>query len=259
MHLHTDEKLRPQIFSLSTAEKEGIHNISSARSPVDFPEKTSTPACDLKRNGYSICLADSPRLRSEARALIHRMYAWRGYHIENAPIAPHNPHQLTLVASRGQKLIGTVTLGLDSNDGLLADELYEQEINVFRSKDGKVCELSKFAVDPQYSSKEILAGLFHSAYIYARTIYNARDAFIEVNPRHAGFYKRMLGFRPIGDTRICPRVKAPALLLHLELDYMHTQISFLAGSHETKEKSLYPYFFSRLEEERLVNTLRVAH
>lgn len=215
--------------------------------------------CVLQGQGYTIHVADSAGQQSEARALIQRMYAQRGYHVQNAAVTSENGNKLTLVAFSAQKLIGTVTLGIDSDGGLLADELYAREINTFRSKGVKVCELSKFAVDPQHSSKEILAALFHLTYIYASKIFNATDAVIEVNPRHSGFYQRMLGFRQIGETRICPRVNAPALLLHLELEYMHDQICFVGGCRDAKEKSLYPYFFSMNEEEGLIRKLRRAH
>lgn len=204
--------------------------------------------CVLRRGDYSIRLADSLGLRNGASALIERMYSWRGYHIENTAACSHNPNRLTLVASSGQKLVGTVTLGLDSDKGLLADELYGKEIDTFRSKGRKVCELSKFALDPQHSSKEILAALFHLAYIYAHNVYEATDLFGEVNPRHAASHKRMFGFRQISDIRTCPRVGAPAVLLHLELGYVGEKIAFLAGSRNHNERSLYPYCFSKHEE-----------
>ncbi|MDQ3186330.1 MAG: long-chain N-acyl amino acid synthase, partial [Pseudomonadota bacterium] len=137
-----------------------------------------------------------------------------------------------------------------------ADELYEEEINAFRIKNKKVCEVSKLAIDSKHGSKEVLASLFHLAYIYARTIHKASDAFIEVNPRHAGFYKRMLGFQPIGEVRTCQRVGAPAVLLHLELDYMNAQISSSAESRELKDKSLYPYFFPQYKEKGLAQRLQ---
>jgi hypothetical protein len=199
----------------------------------------------LEHGDYSIRLADSLGLRSGASALIERMYSWRGYHTENTAVSSPNPNRLTLVASSGQKLAGTVTLGLDSNEGLLADELYGKEIDAFRSKGRKVCELSKFALDPQYSSKEILAALFHLAYIYAHNVYKATDLFGEVNPRHAGSHKRMFGFRQISEMRTCPRVGAPAVLLHLELGYVGEKIAFLAGSRDPSERSIYPYCSSQ--------------
>lgn len=202
----------------------------------------------LKRGNYSIRLADSWGVHKTANALIERMYSWRGYHTEDRSVPSHNPNRLRFIATNGQNLIGTVTLGLDSKEGLLADELYGKEIDAFRAKGRKVCELSKFALDPQYSSKEIFALLFNLAYIYAHKIHNATDLFGEVNPRHAASHNRMFGFRQISEIRTCPRVNAPAVLLHLELDYVRKQISSLAGLPDVKERSLYPYCLSQQEE-----------
>ncbi|HEY6043928.1 MAG TPA: hypothetical protein VIU43_03420 [Nitrosospira sp.] len=193
--------------------------------------------------------------------LIKCMYSWRGYHTENAVISSRNSNQLTLEASIGRNPVGTLTVALDSEEGMLVDELYEKEIHSFRTKDTKLCELSKLAIDPSHSSKELLASLFNLAYIYARVIHKVTHFFIEVNPRHAGYYKRMLGFHQIGEKRVCPRVNAPAVLLYLNLDYVDEQVSFLAGSRE-KERLLYIYFLVKHEEEKVADSLRrymVAH
>src|SRR5688500_7138863 len=209
--------------------------------------------CVLEWGDYNIRLSDSHRQRNEANALIRRMYSWRGYNTETSAISSHN--QMSLEAFSGTDLVATLALGLDSTDGLLADELYKQEINTFRIKGRKICELSKLAVDPRYSSKELLASLFNLAYIYARSIHGATDFFAEVNPRHSGYYKRMLGFRQVGETRKCERVNAPAVLLHLELDYVDEQVSSLAGRHLCRERSLYPYFLPQHEEKKMVKKI----
>lgn len=233
-----------KISPLFPAHQNVTHNLRLA-SALDEPLDNASVECVLKRGNYSIRLADSPRQRSQAHMLLKRMYSWRGYHMEKdvAVITPHDPNRLTLEAAVGQKLVGTVTLGLDSHEGLLADELYGEEINAFRIRNRKVCELSKLAIDPKHSSKEILASLFHLAYIYGRNLHKATDLFIEVNPRHASFYQRMLGLCQIGETRICRRVHAPAVLMHLELEYVDSKFADLKGSCESSEKSLYPYFF----------------
>lgn len=205
----------------------------------------------LKCSDYNIRLVDSPRQRSKAGLLIKRMYSWRGYATNDPAIIPQSPAHLTLEASSEQQLFGTLTLGIDSHEGLAADELYEEELNAFRKKGRKIAEVSKLAIDPRFSSKELFASLFHLTYIYGYTIHKVKDAFIEVNPRHASFYKRMLGFNQIGEKRTCPRVNAPAVLLHLDMDYMDAKISSLAGAGEVKDKSLYPYFFSRDKEKRV--------
>lgn len=257
MQLPNDERLHSiNTYSRSYVENAGCNRMSSARPRGDPAQKISNRDCVLTRGGYSICLASSSRVQDEVSALIQRMYSWRGYKAENVEVSSKNANRLTIEASIGQQLVGTLTLGLDLEEGLLADKLYKQEINVFRTKEKKICELSKLAIDSEYSSKEILASLFHLAYIYGRNIHKSTDLFIEVNPRHARFYQRMLGLYPIGEQRICRRVMAPAVLMHLELDYADAQIASLAGSRERGEKSLYPYFFSPREEEGLAKTLR---
>ncbi len=222
-----------------------------------FPAEAHDPKCILRQGNYNICLADSPGRCHLVNRLIKCMYSWRGYHTENTIISPQNPHQLTLEASLEQHTVGTLTVGLDSKEGMLVDVLYEREIAPFRTAGSKLCELSKLAIDPRHSSRELLASLFNLAYIYARLIHSATVFFIEVNPRHAGYYKRMLGFRQLGEQRLCPRVNAPAVLLHLDLDYGEEQISRLAGTVEPGNgRSLYPYFLEKKEEEKVANSFR---
>ena len=248
MQLHRNEHLRSEkVYPPSTGETTSQCHLSNSGSRHNFHRKASESSCVLRRDGYSIQLADSPGLRSGARDLVQRMCSWRGYQLESSATASHNPNRLTLVASNGNTLIGTVTLGLDSKEGLLADQLYGDEINSFRKRGAKVCELSKFALDPQHSSKEILAALFHLAYIYAHNVYGATDLFGEVHPRHVASHRRMFGFRQISEMRTCVRVGAPAVLLHLKLDYVGEKISFLAGSRDSQDRSLYRYCFSQRE------------
>ena len=236
------------------------HNLQSYTIPA---EATHDPhqfqECLLARSGYQVRLADSPGQRNKASMLINSMYSWRGYATDGIELTQHhNPNSITLEASAEEQLFGTLTVGLDSDDGLLADALYQQEIDTLRSMRLKVCEITKLAFDPRYSSKESLASLFHLAYIYASDIYSATDLLIEVNPRHASFYQRRLGFKQIGEMRVCPRVDAPALLLHVSLEYGAKQISMHAGSRSKREKSLYPYFFSDNEVQGLTNRIRCA-
>lgn len=262
MHVHNDENLRAsKIHSALTPVVSAVclnpSLVGHAGIPLtEFLEGSADDRCLLRQSDYSIRLAESPRQRCKASLLIKRMYSWRGYNTEDSTVIPYNQNQLTFEASNESELFGTLTLGIDSEEGLSADQLYKEELNAFRRKGKKICEVSKLAFEPQFSSKELFASLFHLAYIYAYTIHKVQHAFIEVNPRHAAFYKRMLGFRQIGEQRICPRVDAPAVLLHLDLDYMDAQISSFAGMREHKEKSLYPYFFSRHKEKGVALKLR---
>ena len=202
----------------------------------------------VERGNFHVRIADTQSVQNQVSALISRMYAWRGYRLEAAETrAPVN--QTTLQACGGRDTLGTLTLNIDSENGLLADDLYRREVDVLRKRGATVCELIGLAVSAQLGSSELLATLFHLMHIVGRRLHRATDAVIEINPRHALYYQRALGFRPIGERRICGRVNAPAILLHIEADFVEEQISRYAGGRNKTGHSLYPYFFSSGETE----------
>lgn len=221
------------------------------------PDIPGTHDIAVDRKFFRIRMADTDNHRNSASMLINKMYSWRGYGYSKATQDEH-PNRITLVASNESATIGTITSAFDSEMGLLADELYKQEVDETRKQDRSVCEFIKLAVDQESGSKKmILASLFHIAYIYARVLNRTDDVFIEVNPRHVGFYKRMLGFEQAGEEKLCLRVNAPAVLLRLDFNRADEQITKLGGKagRVPGEKSLYPYFFSKKEEEGMVKRL----
>lgn len=201
----------------------------------------------IEQQVFKIRLAHSNERVNTASMLVQRKYAGRGY---TASSFQKTPERITLMAFHEDKVIGTLTLGLDSPKGLLVEDLYKAEIVALRDLGRKVCELTKLAVDQTHGSRHVLASLFHIAYIYGRVMQGYTDVVIEVNPRHVPFYKRMLGFIELGPERMCSRVNAPAVLLKLDLNYVDQQIALLGGKSDTVpgERSLYPYFFNKTDE-----------
>lgn len=204
---------------------------------------------------FAIRLADTDEGRNSASMLIKKMYTWRGY--SGAHELHESPSRITLTASEKETAIGTITLSIDSPIGILADEIFKDQVDARRNKGGKVCELIKLAFDPAVRSKLVMASLFHVTFIYGRYVHKCTDVFIEVNPRHRRFYETMLGFKRLGDRRMNPRVNAPAFLLWVDVDYVAEQIQKMGGtsSHPETERSLYPYFFSHREEEGILRRL----
>jgi hypothetical protein len=209
----------------------------------------------MQQDNFAIRLADSDTGRNSASMLINKMYGWRGYGDKHK--VEENPNRITLSATDKGMVIGTVTLGIDSEAGILADEIFHDEIQKVRARGGKVCEVTKLAFDPTVRSKMALASLFHVLIIYAHYRFHCTDLFIEVNPRHRRYYEAMLGFTTVGEVRQNPRVDAPAYLLRVGMDYVNQQIDRLGGTsaHPGNERSLYPYFLSRREEIGLANRL----
>ncbi len=243
----------------------GLPPISRARSlaalSVEHDKKEGTPQSFPEEEIFKIRLATSNDRRESASLLIQKMYSWRGY-ATDTPTAPANPNHITLVAGQGDVIIGTLSIGFDSStNGLLADEMYKSEIDVLRTQGRQIGELTKLAVDRDLRSMQVLAALFHLAYIYGRNIHHLTDAVIEVNPRHVGFYKKMLGFERLGEEKTCPRANAPAVLLHLQADFITRQIQKFGGLGDKArgERSLYPYFFSPDEEAGITHRLMFGH
>lgn len=210
----------------------------------------------IEEQNFKIRLAHSQERVNNASLLIQRMYIRRGYEV---PGMRKVPDRITLMASQNDAVVGTLTLGIDSGNGLMADENYKKEVDQLRAEGRRVCELTKFAVDQTRGSKRVLAGLFHIAYIYGRVLHDQTDVVIEVTPRHALFYKRMLGFEQYGDERLNTRVNTMGVLLRLQINYVDQQIARWGGKTDSEfaksERSLYPYFFSKEDEEGIVQRL----
>jgi len=208
-------------------------------------------------DSYGIRLTDTSDGRNTASMLINRMYAWRGYAGNHQPSS--DPNRITLTATDKGDVVGTLSIGIDSEVGLMADEIFKEELDAHRQRGARLCEFTKFAFDPSVRSKTALANVFHLAVIYARDMHGCTDIVIEVNPRHRRFYERMLGFRKEGELKTNPRVDAPAYLLRVNLQFVTEQIARFGGTWadegETEERSFYPYFFSPREERGIINRL----
>ncbi|WP_229418290.1 N-acetyltransferase [Massilia sp. Root351] len=205
---------------------------------------------------FGIRLVDTPEGRNKASMLIHKMYAWRGLAGSHA-LTP-DPNRVTLMAHRRGDAVGTLTLGLDSPSGLLADQLFKDEIDAFRARGARVCEITKLAFDMGGTSKSYLAALFNLSVIFARDIHACDYIFIEISPRHRGFFNHMLGFEQLGEEKVNPRVNVRGILMHVALDYMTEQTRLYGGKGAAAVgvRSFFPLFYSPREEQGIVNRLR---
>lgn len=212
--------------------------------------------CRVGRRIYKIHSADSGGQRSSANVLIHRMYATRGYASHPLPEEALSS-RITLVASEHESAVATITVGFDSSDGLHVDALFAAEVAALRQAGRRLCEFTRLAIDPLVRSRRLLASLFNVAYIHAHRVMGCDTLLIEVNPRHVLYYERMLGFRVMASQRHSPRVGAPAVLMGIDLSYIRAQGERLVGALPLAgtDRSLYPYWFSPLEEEAIFRRL----
>lgn len=220
-----------------------------------------TLACDeeaVRQDTIKIRLAHDASRTEAARILVERRYEQKGYFSLGDPSRNLAcPENVTLASYKGDEMMGTLSLGFDTGYGLLVDELYKPEIDSLRREGRRVCEFTKLAIDSKRTSKRMLAGLFHIAFLYAERIWGYTDIVIEVNPSHISFYQRMLGFEVLGKERMCPRVNAPAVLLRADTHWGRKMVEQFGGRPELskQERSLFPYFLSKAEEDKILERL----
>lgn len=224
-----------------------------------IPEEDSdgTEGYQVNEQQFHIRMANSKGQREAASLLIKKKYAWRGYSFE--PSLDIEPSKITLVTDTDGKTVGTMTLCLDLDGKLPADENFRDKLDQLRAGKRRLCEASRLAIEKDLPYR-VFAAMIHISYMYAHNIHGFTDYVIEVNPRHAMFYKRMLGFKDLGVERMCTRVNAPAVLLRLEFDYMKEQIKKFGGLFENhgNVRSFYPYFFSKHDEPGITNRLKMG-
>ncbi len=179
-------------------------------------------------------VAQCPEQFAAAAALVRQRYSWRGYEVgssgEERDPSPSNrsTREIAFVAEDDQTTFGTITLGLDGPSGLRADGTHGDAVDAMRAAGRRVCEVTRLAVTTSSVSRNVLASLFSVAYTAAHVVRDATDMFIEVNPRHVSFYSRLLGFVVAAGERFCERVRAPSVLLHLDLDAFEARLQMLA-------------------------------
>jgi hypothetical protein len=204
---------------------------------------------------FKIRLAGPTEARREAGKLVHKRYASRGY-LTSATLV--NASVCTFSAYDEGSLAGTVSLRLDSKEGLAADELYRAETDALRGEGHRICEFIRLAVDTSHVSHPVLAALFHTVFLFAQKLRGFDFAVIEVNPRHVGYYRRSLGFDVIGARRHNPRVNAPAVLMGVSFADIADRLHRHGGKapRAAMARNLYEHGFSPTEEEGILGRLR---
>lgn len=223
---------------------------------TDTARPTGEPSSDGPDRTFTIRTAASGPERDLAGDLLRERYAWRGYRTVTLP-ADQTGFRTTLSAHETADTIGTLTLELDGPQGLSADKAYGDIIDGLRRQGCRLTEFTRLAVDPGGSSPRVLAALFHVGYIVSYRIRRYDTLLLEVNPRHARFYERMLGCQVIGEPRLHQGVNAPAVLLSARFEYIRDQIGTFGGKPEqaANARSLYPFAFSQDDEQGILERL----
>lgn len=178
-----------------------------------------------------LSVAKSRREREEAEELVYRQYTARGFSVAEPGSQPYPAREdawreSVIIARIRGRVIGTLTVGIDSPKGLLVDEANRDQVDPLREEGLRLGEVVRFALDKEVDSRRVLAALFNAAHGIMEAN-RLQHVFIEVNPRHVAFYRRAFCFKVVGKQKCCPRVGAPSVLLRMRVAEFSSKIGQL--------------------------------
>jgi N-acyl amino acid synthase FeeM len=225
-------------IALSASMCAGFDSLLARRSrtvetlPRSLAKRSNLRLLEPDSSGLHLVVAKSREQLVAAAELVRQRYALRGYQLPDTrtiveQARKRSAQEVTFLAASEEAPVGTLTLGLDGPAGLLAEGAYGNVVAKHRARGNRVIELTRLALAQGIDSKTILAALFCLAHAVARTHADASYVFIEVNPRHVSFYSRVLGFVVAAGEKFCERVRAPSILLGLEMQKLEERLMAL--------------------------------
>ena len=167
-------------------------------------------------------VATDTDVREQAYHLVYEQYLARGYTRSKKSglwlsLYDGLEDTTTLVIEKENEVVRTLTLVPDGPMGLPADDLFRDLLDNLRAV-GRLGEVSAFAVNPERGGRIDSAIALINAAALLGTRHGLTHFVITVNPRHVSFYRRGLGFQPVGEQRSYDKVDgAPARLLVADL------------------------------------------
>jgi hypothetical protein len=141
-------------------------------------------------------------------------YQARGYEAPSTKLLRYTPYHvlpdtITIVAKHGDRVVATLSVVPDTSLlGLPMECAYGSEIADLRSRGCKLGEATSLA-DRDLSTREFIQ--VFKTFIKLGIQYHARlggnSWVITVNPRHSNFYRKVIGFEPLGPRRTYPMVQ----------------------------------------------------
>ena len=163
----------------------------------------------------SIAIADFRRGLHSSRALnpldfesafqiIHSSYAQRGFILPNRAGMWMNQHHLladsrVFLVKKAKQVRATLTLVEDGPLGLPMETLFRQVVRQCREENGSIAEATCLArILPSSSDGPKIVDHLMGVVAQAAQRSEINQILITVHPRHAKYYIRLAGFRPLG-------------------------------------------------------------
>lgn len=154
----------------------------------------------------------------------------------------HSPFRTIFVLLEGGRLIGTMSIIEDSDDGLPSDGTQTPLLNSLRNKGGLIAEVSAFAMDRSQSSRRRLF-LMLVSYMMQYSFYHVGvDRLVaSCKPDHAAFYETVLCFSKESDLTYYEYSHASGYLISLNLVEAHQILARKYPQDPADKQSFYRF------------------
>jgi hypothetical protein len=218
----------------------------------------------LSNRNVVVRLANTEEEIQQANHLVFQNYVDCGYWLDDTATLENNryfklPTRRVVVAVEHARVLGTMSIVLDSRAGIPADSFQPAAVDKLRRHGGRLAEMSALAIDrdrntPRHLIDFLFAFAFQYGYFYA-----GLDRFVAVcHPKHARFHKHRYGFELVDTAGLYAYVKAPGQIVvrdlaegiaaALSLDSPHPE--FLRFLHLEQHASLKLPPYSKIERKR---------
>lgn len=193
-------------------------------------------------------IADTLEELENALSLLNICYKEEGFIDPQSSFYELNKYQLLptasiIIAKKGSKVVGTLTLVRRSSIGLPLEQVFDISNDAV---DNEGCaEITCLAIDRQYrrqTGTDFLFPLMKYMYEYAINYFNVKKLFIACYPKDSHFYKALLEFTDISTNCYVADYKgapAQALVLDLQMAYIKMQKTYKGAP---LEQDLFQYF-----------------
>lgn len=208
------------------------------RSPRDGRHRRHHWTDDAALGRFRFGVARETSVLDAAFRLVHDQYVWRGFMTTPHPsgrrvnLRHALPSTRVFVASDGARIVGTVSVVLDSPLGLPMDEVFADQLDRFRRRGRRGAEVSALAMDADRRAHGIpvLMRLLRMVVLHAAEVARIDDLCLVVRPQHADFYQQFFSCEILGQPRDYEKVHIEgAVMLRLDLNEVRALIRAVHG------------------------------
>lgn len=203
-------------------------------------------------NRYRVSVARTVADHREAFRLVHIAYAWLGIDpVAGAGMRMTPQHVLPestifIVRDEEDRLVGTMTVTLDSAAGLPLDHDYPAEVAALRGPERRVVEYGSLAVVQRCKHTGVSTLLSLAANWFSLSFLRATDVVMGVNPKAVALYRAIFNFEPLGEPRHHAELETPVQGMVQDLTTIETWFRRHHRYRTSAGMALHEHFFDEL-------------